>query len=112
MNISNSDIEHYGSLEEAIRYKSDGTLTIPGYLDMSGCTGLEHFRITDIQDPRYYVAYKIPMADGLHICSGCRNLKIDDALEHWGKNYCGDRKIGDMYFVAIQNIKKESEKCA
>ena len=40
MYISNNDIKHYGSLEEAIRYKGDGTLTIPGSLDIRGCTGI------------------------------------------------------------------------
>jgi hypothetical protein len=59
-------------------------LSVRGSLYLFGCPGLAHYKIgTDI---RGYDFYAIPMADGLHIVAGCRNLRIEKAKRHWARN--------------------------
>lgn len=41
------------------------------------------------------------------IYSGCRAFTLEEALEHWGGNYCGDREVGDQYLAGIRWLQEK-----
>ena len=52
-------------------------------------------------DPRGYVPI-VQVKDGTtHIISGCRDFSYDEALDHWGDSYGGERNIGDRYLAGL-----------
>lgn len=71
-------------------------------------SGAKGFILLPVQDAR---GYSFPHAtlttDGWQIRAGCRLLGIDDARQHWGESYEGDREIGDMYLYACDWLKKK-----
>ena len=50
-----------------------------GYLDLEGCTGLEHYAFLQ---HRSYTAYFIHG----RIYAGCRNFSLDQARSHWASD--------------------------
>jgi len=64
-----------------------------------------------VQDMRGYSHAHAVDCDGIWmIRAGCRFLTIEDAIEHWGDDYHGDREQGDMYLYAIDWLEKKLEK--
>ena len=41
------------------------------------------------------------------IRAGCRFFTIEQAKEHWGESYEGDREQGDMYLHAVEWLEKK-----
>ena len=71
------------------------------WADLRGAKG---WLLLDMTDPRGYQ----PMAtekDGVwFIQAGCHKFTVEEALQHWGKQYSGDRDIGDRYLRAIKEL--------
>jgi len=62
----------------------------------------EGFYLLPVQDKRGYCFAHAQLTDkGWQIRAGCRDFSVDEALEHWGDNYAGDREQGDMYLHAV-----------
>ena len=55
----------------------------------------------DVQDPRGYLCYIVNSKRGPVIIAGCRNLKPDQALAHWGDERYHTPEIGQFYVAAI-----------
>lgn len=68
--------------------------------DLSRCTG---FMLLPVQDARGYSwPHAVQQKDGTwKIRAGCRFFTIEEAREHWGAGYKGDREIGDLYCYAV-----------
>jgi len=61
-----------------------------------------------VQDPRgYSFVFAIECNDGWRVRAGCRDFTIEQALEHWGDSYKGDRGIGDAYLYAVNWLKEK-----
>ena len=55
-----------------------------------------------VGDPRGYRCVAILHPDGWRIFAGCRGpFAAEQAREHWGPGYSGDRAIGDRYLHAL-----------
>ncbi len=78
--------------------------------DLSGANfmGAKGFLLLPVQDTRgYSFAHAIETDEGWRIRAGCRDFSIEDAREHWGAGYKGDREQGDLYLYAVDWIEKK-----
>ena len=92
-NLSDSDLR-YSDLRDSNLSNSD----------LSGVTG---FVLLPVQDMRgYSFPHAIQTDNGWRIRAGCRDFSIEDAREHWGVEYEGDRSQGDMYLHATDWLEK------
>ena len=61
----------------------------------------KNFYLLPVQDPRgHCFASAVRTKDGWRIRAGCRFFSAEQAREHWGESYAGERWIGDMYLYA------------
>ena len=67
-------------------------------VNLLGATG---FMLLPAQDPRGYNWPHAVLHDEWMIRAGCRFFTIEQAKQHWGVDYKGDREIGDMYLYAV-----------
>jgi len=68
--------------------------------------GAKSFRFLPVQDPRgYSFAHAIETGEGWRVRAGCRDFSIEEALDHWGGGYNGDRETGDSYLYAVNWLK-------
>mgnify|MGYP001819282900 CR=1 FL=1 len=66
------------------------------------------FILLPVQDRRgYSFAHAIECDGEWRIRVGCRDFSIEEAKEHWGVAYEGDREQGDMYLYAIDWLEKK-----
>ena len=72
--------------------------------------GARHIVRLPVGDPRGYDAVAILDSTKWSIASGCRWLQIEEARRHWGKEYTGDREIGDLYLRALDWLAANSER--
>ncbi len=71
--------------------------------------GAKGFKLLPVQDMRgYSFAYATLCDDEWRIRSGCRDFTINQAKEHWGNSYIGDRAQGDLYLYAVEWLEKET----
>ena len=61
----------------------------------------------DMIDPRGYTPIAQELDGKTIIISGCRRFTVNEALDHWGEGYQGNRKIGDRYLRAIRQYLEE-----
>jgi uncharacterized protein YjbI with pentapeptide repeats len=67
--------------------------------------GGEHgIYLLNVHDPRGYLAYAQVKNGVTMIGSGCRYFTLEEAKEHWGENYEGDREIGDRYLAGLAQL--------
>ena len=60
-----------------------------------------------VGDPRGYDCISVKHGDQWRIFAGCRAYFLDEAKQHWGSNYQGDRSIGDRYLYGIEYLEKQ-----
>jgi len=77
---------------------SDSNLTRANLHDARGIVDLF------VRDPRGYRAVAVRHGDRWMIAAGCQWFTLDEAREHWGDGYAGDRAIGDAYLAAIRAL--------
>ena len=71
---------------------------------LSGATG---FLLLPVQDFRGYSWPHAVLHDHWMIRAGCRFFTIEEARQHWGDSYQGDREIGDMYLHAVDWLEEK-----
>jgi hypothetical protein len=77
------------------------------YLTGANLTGAYLAIRLPVGDPRGYDCIAVNHSDQWRIFAGCRAYFLDDAKQHWGRNYQGDRSIGDRYIYGIEYLEKQ-----
>jgi len=91
-NLSSADLR-YANLRYANLRDAD--------LRSADLRSAENFYLLPVQDPRGYLfASAMLTPGGWRIIAGCRFFSVEEAREHWGESYAGERWIGDMYLYA------------
>ena len=80
------------------------------HADLCGAdlTDVKGFLLLPVQDMRgYSFAHAVETDDGWRIRMGCRDFSIEEAREHWGGGYKGDREQGDIYLYAVDWLERK-----
>jgi len=107
-NLSDADLSGADLRDADLSYANlhDANLrrTDLSYADLSGALGLVLLPVQDIRG--YSFAHAVDCGGIWMIRAGCRFLTIEEARNHWGDDYHGDREQGDMYLYAIDWLEK------
>ena len=103
-NLRHADLRHADLCEADLRH-ADLRFANLSSVSLSSAKGL---LLLPVQDMRgYSFAHAIETDEGWRIRAGCRDFSIEEAREHWGGGYRGDREQGDMYLYAVEWLERK-----
>ena len=110
-NLHEADLREADLSEADLRWANLRGANLHGAnLSEANLSEAKNFLFLPTQDLRGYSFCHAVYCDEWMIRAGCRDFTIEQAKQHWGESYAGNREQGDMYLAAIDWLEKKIER--